>query len=178
MGGPGVRKWHKDDYQARTLRIARLVDAARKQQWQKLPEMLAYIADPKARRCLQGVVDSADRTTAPDDRKWPVLRKPLEDPSPLVRPMQWPRWSMISLPRPRGAGGGHSRSVSARPHPRGACALAPLPPEQSPTRGSRVTCRAVDEFKTAMKARPDDWAGYANLGTFHMQSRDFAAAVD
>ena len=29
-----------------------------------------------------------------------------------------------------------------------------------------------------MKARPDDWAGYANLGTFYMEQREFQKAAD
>ncbi len=38
-----VRQWHKDDYQAEVLQQAELIDAARKHQWKRLPEMLAAL---------------------------------------------------------------------------------------------------------------------------------------
>lgn len=39
-----VRKWYPRDYQADTLRKAELIDAARKGQWERLPEMLGELA--------------------------------------------------------------------------------------------------------------------------------------
>ena len=43
-----VRKWYPRDYQAEPLRRAALMDAARKNQWQRLPEMgLAKSSNPK-----------------------------------------------------------------------------------------------------------------------------------
>ena len=42
-----VRQWRTRDYQAPVLARAALVAAARKRDWAKLPEMLAYIRDPK-----------------------------------------------------------------------------------------------------------------------------------
>ncbi len=42
-----VRQWRTRDYQAPVLKRAALIDAARKRDWTKLPEMLAYINDPK-----------------------------------------------------------------------------------------------------------------------------------
>ena len=47
-----VRKWYPRDYQAETLRWAGLIDAARKGQWERLPEMLAEIARPERERGL------------------------------------------------------------------------------------------------------------------------------
>jgi len=42
-----VRQWRTRDYQDPVLKRAALIDAARKRDWTKLPEMLAYISDPK-----------------------------------------------------------------------------------------------------------------------------------
>jgi tetratricopeptide (TPR) repeat protein len=62
---------------------------------------------------------------------------------------------------------------------RAAMALAPVPAAQIEDSQDRESLeRAVEEFKTAMKARPDDWAGYGNLGTFYMDQRDFQKAVE
>jgi Tfp pilus assembly protein PilF len=57
-------------------------------------------------------------------------------------------------------------------------ALAPARPEQLVEGAQRAQLsRAVEEFRTAMRARPDDWASHANLGTFHMQRGDYAQAA-
>ena len=40
-----VRKWHADDYQKPVLHRAGLIQAARKRDWSRLPNMLAYIVD-------------------------------------------------------------------------------------------------------------------------------------
>jgi len=42
-----VRQWRTRDYQAPVLKRAALIEAAHKRDWTKLPEMLAYISDPK-----------------------------------------------------------------------------------------------------------------------------------
>ena len=47
-----VRKWYPRDYQAEPLRRAALLDAARKNDWQRLPEMLADVAEQAVRRDL------------------------------------------------------------------------------------------------------------------------------
>ena len=38
-----VRRWHKRDYQASLLAQARLIEAARKRDWSKLPQILDYL---------------------------------------------------------------------------------------------------------------------------------------
>jgi Tfp pilus assembly protein PilF len=61
---------------------------------------------------------------------------------------------------------------------RPATALAALNPDSLPNPRDRANLReAISEFMAAMRARPDDWASHANLGNFHMESRDFAAAA-
>ena len=79
-----VRSWRKRDYQAPVLKRAALIDAARKRDWTKLPEMLAYISDPKSEEIF---VTSLIRLLAhcDDPTKIPVLRAALNNPSPLMR---------------------------------------------------------------------------------------------
>ena len=68
-----VRCWRQRDYQAPVLKRAALIDAARKRDWTKLPEMLAYISDPKSDEIF---VTSLIRLLAhcDDPAKIPVLR--------------------------------------------------------------------------------------------------------
>ena len=61
---------------------------------------------------------------------------------------------------------------------RAAAALAAIPPEQVQNPAQRAVLeQATAEFLKAMKARPDDWASYANLGNFCMERREFEKAV-
>ena len=79
-----VRKWRKRDYQAPIIERAGLIDAARKRDWSRLPDMLAYIEkkdrDEIFATSLIRLLQACD-----DQTKWPVIIKAAEDPSPLVR---------------------------------------------------------------------------------------------
>ena len=155
-----------------------LLDAARKRDWKRLPEMLAKITRPEENAIYKASLLRLLHA-CPDESKWPAVVKALEDRSPLVRS------SAVS------ALGGHlngetipellaaTRDPSRLVRIRAAMALAPIPAAQLQDAKDRESlARAVAEFKTAMKARPDDWAGYANLGTFYMEQREFQQAVD
>ena len=114
-----------------------------------------------------------------DESKWPVLVKALGDNSPLVRSSAASALASHlngeTIPALLAATRDPSRLVRIR----AAMALAPIPAARLKDPKDRESLqRAVEEFKIAMKARPDDWAGYANLGTFYMDQRDFQRAVD
>ena len=172
-----VRQWYKRDYQADVLRKARLIDEARKPEWQHLPEMLAEAQakenDPVYRASLVRLL-----RTCPEEKKWPAVLKLLADASPLVRSSaasalgdQLTAEHVRALVR---ACGDQSRLVRIR----SAASLAPVTPEQLPEAKDRATVqKAVEEFMAAMHARPDDWASYANLGNFYMQRQDFPQAI-
>ena len=66
------------------LERAALIAAARKGDWTKLPDMLAYLSRPD-REEIQTVSLVRLLANCPADDKWPVLRQLAEDPSPLVR---------------------------------------------------------------------------------------------
>ena len=54
-----VRKWYPRDYQAPVMERASLLDAARKGDWKRLPEMLEKIARPEEDADLQGFAGAA-----------------------------------------------------------------------------------------------------------------------
>ena len=66
------------------LERAALIAAARKQDWKKLPDILAYLASPD-REEIHTVSLVRLLAECPADDKWPVLRNLMTDPSPLVR---------------------------------------------------------------------------------------------
>ena len=80
-----MRKWYQRDYQAAVLRRARLLDAARKAAWKRLPEMLAEIAEADDDAGLQGFAGAAAARLPDDQRSGPRCSAALGDPSPLVR---------------------------------------------------------------------------------------------
>jgi tetratricopeptide (TPR) repeat protein len=172
-----VRKWYRPDYQAEVMRRAELLDQARKQQWKRLPEMLAELQKKgddevyKASlvRLLRGSEDAA---------KWPVLLGLLQNASPLVRSSAASALGEHLTPEVVQALLGAAADPSRLVRIRTAMSLASLRPESLPSQRDRNNLdRANDDFTTAMRARPDDWASHANLGNFYMERRDFPAAA-
>ena len=79
-----VRKWHQRDYQAPILHRASLIDAARKQNWERLDEMLRYLDDQQSDIIfVVSLLRLLTRCDAP--QKWPMIRNALKHPHPLVR---------------------------------------------------------------------------------------------
>ena len=172
-----VRKWYKNDYQAEAIRRAELIDLARKQQWKRLPEMLAELkkkgSDEVYKTSLVRLLGGCE-----DDSKWPVLLGRLQDPSPLVRSSAASALGGHLTPEVvhalLAAAADSSRLVRVRT----AMSLAALPPQSLTNERDRANLeKANHDFTTAMQARPDDWASHANLGNFYMESRNFPAAV-
>jgi tetratricopeptide (TPR) repeat protein len=172
-----VRIWYKRDYQAEVLRRAGLLDAARKNRWDRLDEMLAEIGrtdnDQVYRNSLVRLARQCN-----DPRVKETMLRAIKDPSPLVRSSaasalagRTDRESTESL---FAALGDKSRLVRIR----AAMALAAVRPEkiQDPKR-REVLEKATNEFLAAMRARTDDWASYANLGNFHLERGDFDQAI-
>ena len=173
-----VRTWYPRDYQAEPLRRAALLDAARKDQWQRLPEMLAEIKNPASDEIYRNSLVRLLRGCS-DPRKWPVLIAALKDESPLVRASaasalegyltDKSTWALL------GATADPVRLVRIR----AAVALASVPAETVENPDARRSLRrATAEFRKAMAARPDDWASYANLGGFQMERGEFDAAAE
>jgi len=162
-----VRSWHQRDYQAPILKRAALVDAARKRDWSKLPEMLVYISDPKRDEVF---ATSLIRLLAYSDNqaKIPVLRKALTDPSPLVRGAaveglgQSP--SLELLQDIAAASGDDYRLVRVR----AAAALAQFPTIRPQGKAKEQLGKATDEYLAALMARPDSWDAHYNLGNYYL----------
>ena len=172
-----VRKWYARDYQAPVLAQARLLDAARRDQWQELPAMLAKLVEPATDPVWKASLVRLLRGAA-DPVKWPVIRRMLADPSPLVRSAAatalGDRVSAETLPVLLAATRDESRLVRIR----SAQSLAGVPAEMVREERDRQSVgAAVSEFLTAMSARPDDWASHANLGNFQMDRRAYDEAV-
>ena len=159
------------------LRRAGLIDAARKNQWDRLPQMLAEITRDDNDQVYRNSLVRLLRQSS-DPRKWPATLQAAKDPSPLVRFSAMSafgaRLDRENIAALLAGAGDPSRIVRIK----AAMALAGLPPEkiENPKQCAALE-KAADEFNSAMNARADDWASYANLGDFCLQRGDFAGAV-
>ena len=162
-----VRSWSKRDFQAPLLKRAALVDAARKRDWTRLPEMLAYIGDPKSNEIF---VTSLIRLLAHcnDPSKVPVLRKALTNPSPLIRGAaveglgQSP--SLEVLQDIAAAADDDYRLVRVR----AAAAMAQFPNMKPQGKAKERYEKATEEFLGSLLARPDSWDAHYNLGNYYL----------
>ncbi len=172
-----VRQWHPDDYQAPVLHRAGLIDAARKRDWSRLPEMLEYLKDKDRDEVF---ANSLVRLLAGcnDERAWPAIVAALRaDPSPLVRASAADALSghltRETLDTLLAALRDEYRLVRIR----AAATLAALPPQMLDGQARKDLESAVAEFEAAMKAKPDDSSSFYNLGNFYMERQEFERAI-
>lgn len=171
-----VRKWHPRDYQAPVLHRAGLVDAARKRDWSRLPEMLAYITAPARNEIFAAsLIRLLD--VANDSRTVPVLIRALKDPSPLVRASAAD--TLGKTPTPEAlqallvATADEYRLVRVA-----AAGVVSLYPEATNRPGSAEHAgRAIDEYLAALRSRPLNWIAHYNLGNYHLSNKRMKEAL-
>jgi tetratricopeptide (TPR) repeat protein len=171
-----VREWRPRDYQQPVLERAALIAAARKGDWTKLPDMLAYLASSD-REEIQTVSLVRLLANCPADDKWPVLRRLTGDPSPLVRASAAEALGERLDPENANAlckaAGDDFRLVRVR----AAAALTGIPEDRLPEDARPRVRAALAELVDSMKSRPDDMASHYNLGNFHMTRGQMPEAV-
>ena len=172
-----VRKWHKKDYQQSILEQASLVDQARRGNWDRLADILAYLSSQSwdeivaasLLRLLSGCESQA---------KWPVIIQVLqEDASPLVRAAAAQALegyvtaeSVVALAKA-------TRDEYRLVRVRAATALSVIDIEQLPSEYQTSVRHATTELLEALGAHPDDYASHFNLGNFHMRRHDQEKAL-
>ena len=168
-----VRKWHPRDYQAPVLYRAGLIDAARKREWSRLDEILAYISDAKSDPIF---AVSLLRLLEPCDqpRKWPVIRESLAHPHPLIRSaaaqLLAGETSQETFGRLLTAAKDDDRLVRVA----AAFSLARFPRGMQDLPSARPTCEAVfKELEASYLCMPDSWASHYNIGNYY-ESRGWA----
>ncbi len=169
-----IRVWGGGRWSERILREGRLVAAARKQDWSRLPDMLRYLGDAgrdeivtaSLVRLLAGCEDAA---------KWPALRTLAADASPLVRA------AAVTVlegdPAARDLVLAATRDEVRLVRVRAAAVLGTVDPATVPeaARASFVAARV--ERERSLLARPDDFASQYNLGNLYLERGDPTAAA-
>jgi tetratricopeptide (TPR) repeat protein len=172
-----VRQWYPRDYQAPVVERASLIDAARKNDWSRIGEMLERITDPDRDEIYATSLIRLIRSY-PGEEKWLVFVQALQDRSPLVRGAAAEALggylTADTIPALLKAADDPYRLVRVR----AAAALASLPPERLDAANRKIVEDATREFMSAMRTRPDDQTSYHNLGAFHAARGDYQRAVD
>ncbi len=171
-----VRQWRTRDYQAPLLKRAGLIKAARKRDWQKLPEMLAYITSKERDEVFAA---SLIRLTmaASDERVRSTLLKAIQDPSPLVGAAA--AEALSAWPGQEGfqalvvAAGNSYRLVRVR----AAASLAAYPPSWVKAEDHARVQQTTDEYLTSLTARPDQWSSHYNLGNYYLNRGEVKQAL-
>ena len=171
-----VRQWRKRDYQAPILHRASLIDAARKRDWKRLPEMLAYL-ESKDRDEIYATSLIRLLRSCEDPKKWPAIIKAMKDPSPLVRGAA--AESLADAPSPQTtralleATGDGYRLVRIR----AAMALAGYPAYLLKEEDRAKFAKATEEYFVSILSRPDQWSSHYNLGNYFLQRDDLPLAL-
>jgi tetratricopeptide (TPR) repeat protein len=174
-----VKTWYPKDYQAADLARAELIDAARKGDWSHLDAMIQEMGRTKESSEVWRMSLARLLGTCPDEKVGPALAGRLTDPSPLVRASAASALKgHLDRPETLRALVAAARDGSRLVRVRVASSLASVPPQAiGDSEDRRFVDRAITEFRNAMKARPDDWSGYANLGNFALERRDYTEAA-
>jgi tetratricopeptide (TPR) repeat protein len=171
-----VRSWRQRDYQAPILKRAALIDAARKQDWTKLPDMLAYINDSKSDELFTAsLIRLIPPTLNPKIRE--SLLAAATGPSPLVRGAAIQALGLLpsveSLQALVVATGDEFRVVRVR----AAAGIAAFPKLTVPPAYQAQLKKANDEYLASITARPDQWTSHYNMGNYLLGRGELQSAV-
>jgi len=171
-----VREWRKRDYQATILYRAGLIEAARKQDWTRLAEMLAYIKSNNRDEVFATSLIRLLRT-CDNPAKWPAILKAMQDSSPLVRSSAAEslalipsREALLSLMK---ATGDDYRLVRVR----AAMVLAGYPRTSLKKEELELLDKATKEYVNSLRTRPDHRTSHYNLGNYLSARGDFKGAL-
>jgi len=171
-----VRKWRKRDYQEAVLHRGGLIQAARKGDWRRLPEMLEYVSRQNRDAVFAASLINMFRNSG-DPRVVPTLIKASQDSSPLIRAAAVEALQIApgkeTLQALIAATGDSYRLV--RLH--AAASLAGFP-ELSLTDAEKKSMEAAtQEYLDSMLSRPDQWHSHYNLGNYYLVRNEFGQAV-
>jgi len=171
-----VRKWRTRDYQSPVIHVSGLIEAGRKRNWSRLEEMLAYITS-KDRDQVYAASIIRLLMACHDEKKWPVLIKALNDSSPLVRSAAAEGLQNYLTPQSVEALLKVTRDEYRLVRIRAASSLAAIPLEYIPEQQRSNFLSALNELKSSLMARPDDFGAHYNLGNYYMSLREYKKAA-
>ncbi len=173
-----VRQWHKDDYQAETLKLGTWIQQLRSQNWQSLDEILAYLQSKNRDEIFANSMIRLLRS-CPDEKKVGVFIQILkDDSSPLCRASAADALADSVMDAKVVDALVNATADSYRlVRLRAASSLSPVPSESITAAKRPQVKKATDEFIAAMMSRPDDATGHFNLANYFMNKQKVTAAI-
>jgi len=171
-----VRQWRTRDYQAPVLKRAALIEAARKRDWTRLPEMIAYINDPKHNEVFTA---SLIRLIPPsrDQKVQDAFLGAAKDPSPLVRGAAVQALGLIPTTESLQALVVATEDDYRLVRVRAAAGIAAFPRMTAPPDYQVQLKKANNEYLASITARPDQWTSHYNLGNYRLSLGELENAV-
>jgi tetratricopeptide (TPR) repeat protein len=171
-----VRKWRTRDFQAPVLHRASLIDAARKRDWSRLPEMLDYVTskgrDEVFATSLIRLVQASE-----DPRTVPMLFAAIKDPSPQVRSAAAVAMQTVRTKEAVEALVAATQDSCRLVRVRAAASLAPYKEYPFSDADWKALKAANDEYLASIVARPDQWESHYNMGNYHLDRNELSQAV-
>lgn len=171
-----VREWRPRDYQAPLLERAGWVAAARKGDWARLPDMLAYLSrddrNPVFAASLLRLIRGC-----PSSEKWPAIIAALEDDAPLVRSAAAEALDGFVTAASVDALMKACRDEYRLVRIHAAASLSSLPAGQLEQDDQLALQQASAEWVASMKSRLDDYASHYNLGNYHAERGETEPAI-
>jgi len=158
------------------IQVSGLIEAGRKRDWKRLEEMLTYIASRDRDQIYAASVIRL-LIVCHNEKKWPVLMKALNDPSPLVRAAAAEGLQNYLTPQSVEALLKVTRDGYRLVRIRAASSLAAVPVEYIPEQHRKDFESALSELKSSLMARPDDFGSHYNLGNYYMNLREYKRAA-
>lgn len=171
-----VRQWHPNDYQAPVLARAKLVDAARRDDWNALPAMLTALGDAKTNAVYAASMLRLLRN-CPDPGKWRAIVAATKNTSPLVRAAAAEAMSDVPSQEVLKALTALAADEYRLVRVRAAAALSGVPRQAIAPERLAVVKRATTEYLASLNARPDLWTSQHNLGNYALGQGDPQAAI-
>lgn len=171
-----VRQWYRRDYQAPVLERARLVLAARTNDWTRLAAMLDYLRSPQREEITSAsLIRLIQQAQHPSVR--PALIQALRDPSPLVRASAAESLAFHADSTAASALIDACRDDVRLVRIRAASALARVPHNDMHTNDIPHVQKAMVEYEQSLEVRPDDAASLHNKGNHYMALERWDAAL-
>jgi Flp pilus assembly protein TadD len=171
-----VRQWYRSDYQTPVLALARLVDAARREDWSKLAAILTYIQRPDRDEIFSASLIRL-LSTCRDPRRIPALLKSLQDVSPLVRSTAVMALSQEMTPQTASVLLSSANDDYGLVRIQAGAALAKVRTDQLDSATRATMERAVSEYVASLEARPDDFRRHLNLGVLYADRGQLQASI-
>ncbi|TKG94381.1 ammonia-forming cytochrome c nitrite reductase subunit c552 [Puteibacter caeruleilacunae] len=171
-----LKEWKKDHHQKKVLEDGRLIQAARSQDWKKLPQILKALNDNKLDQVFTtSLIRLMEGNNRPE--VIPTFIAKLKDESALVRSAA--AHSLFTYPTEEvklalmAVANDSLKAVRLG----AAYSLSFMPQDMFTATELASLNKLMSEYEESMVCRPDDWGSHYNLGNYHLNRGNVSNAI-